>query len=116
MRTYKEGLIISISSIAGLRPISSAGAAYSASKHAMTALTKVVGLEEMYGGIRTTVISPGEVNTAFLDHRSVKVSAEHRLQILQPEDIADVVLFVATLPPHVCISELVIKPTTQVFV
>src|SRR5215211_5057745 len=52
MRTQRDGVIINISSISGLRASTLAGAAYSASKHALNALSKVVGQEEEQNGIR----------------------------------------------------------------
>ena len=115
MRVRKEGMIISISSIAGCRPSDLGGAAYSASKHAMTAFTKTISLEEGRRGIRATVISPGEVDTPLLEVRPVPVSEEHRAQILQSEDVAAAVLFVAKLPPRAHVLELIIKPTAQAF-
>src|SRR5262249_3141888 len=53
MRSQGDGLIINISSISGLRPSALAGAAYSASKHALNALSKVVSQEEEEHGIRS---------------------------------------------------------------
>jgi len=115
MRAQGDGLIINISSISGLRASTLAGAAYSASKHALNALSKVVGQEEEQHGIRSTIISPGDINTPLLDKRPVPVSAEQRAKILQPDDIAAAVLFVATLPAHVSVPELVIKPIGQMY-
>lgn len=115
MRSREEGVIISVSSTAGCRASDLGGAAYSASKHAMTAFTKVLSLEEGPRGIRATVISPGEVDTPLLEVRPAPVSAEHRAQILRPQDVADAVLFVAKLPPRAHVPELIIKPTTQAF-
>ncbi len=115
MRQQRQGLIVTISSIAGLRPSTLAGAAYSAAKHAATALSRVVELEEASNGIRCCVISPGEVDTPILDQRPEPVTAEHRARILQPEDVAAAVLFVAKLPPRASVPELVIKPATQPF-
>lgn len=115
MRARKDGVIISVSSIAGIRPSVLAGAAYSASKHAMTALTKVISLEEKENGIRATAIHPGEINTPILDDRPVQLSAEHKANILQPEDVAAAILFVASLPPRANIPELTIKPTNAAF-
>ncbi|MBV7334908.1 SDR family oxidoreductase [Chloroflexi bacterium TSY] len=115
MRERKDGVIISISSIAGIRASVLAGAAYSASKHAMTALSKVIGLEEGKNGIRATAIHPGEINTPILDDRPVAVSDERKAQILQSEDVAAAALFVATLPPRANIPELTIKPTIDSF-
>ncbi|MCS6862066.1 MAG: SDR family oxidoreductase [Abditibacteriales bacterium] len=113
MRERKDGVIITISSIAGLRAGVLGGAAYNASKHAAAALTKTVGLEEKDNGIRCTVIYPGEVDTPILDDRPEPVSDAHRARILKPDDVAAAALFVAALPPHVNVPELVIKPTTQ---
>jgi NADP-dependent 3-hydroxy acid dehydrogenase YdfG len=116
MRARKDGLIILISSLAGVRPSSLGGAAYSAAKHAANALIKVLSLEEKDNGIRATIIAPGEVNTPLLDERPVKVSEEHKARILQPEDVAAAALFVATLPARAHVPELLIKPVTQTFV
>lgn len=116
MRARRDGLLITISSIAGVRPSVLAGAAYSASKHAVNALMKVISLEEKDNGIRSTFIAPGEINTPILDDRPVPVSDEHKAQILQPEDVAAAVLFVASLPARAHVPELLIKPVTQVFV
>lgn len=115
MRERKDGLIINISSVAGLRASPLGGVAYSASKFAMTALGTCVALEERNNGIRVTNVYPGEVETPILDARPVPVSAEHRARILQPEDIASLILAVAALPPRAHVPDLVIKPTTQEF-
>jgi NADP-dependent 3-hydroxy acid dehydrogenase YdfG len=56
------------------------------------------------------------VDTPILEVRPTPVSAEQRAKILKPEDVAAAVLFVAALPPHVSVPELVIKPTAQVYV
>ncbi|MBT6146363.1 MAG: SDR family oxidoreductase [Gemmatimonadetes bacterium] len=113
MRTQADGVVIAVSSMAGTAPSVLGGVAYSAAKHAMSVLTKMVDLEEANHGIRACVISPGEINTPILDQRPVKVTDEHKARILQPEDIAHAVLFVATLPPRVVIPEMIIKPRGQ---
>jgi NADP-dependent 3-hydroxy acid dehydrogenase YdfG len=115
MRAQHDGVIICISSTSGLRPSSLGGAAYSAAKHALSALTRVVGIEECANGIRACVISPGEIDTPLLEKRPAPVTEEHRARMLQPEDVAAAVLFVATLPPRAAVPELVITPTMQPF-
>jgi len=110
MRERGEGLVISISSLAGNHPSTLAGTAYTASKHALSALTRMIDMEESGNGIRATVISPGEINTPILDQRPVKVSDEHKKKILQTTDIGEAVLYVAAQPPNVCISDMTIKP------
>ncbi len=110
MRERREGLVVSISSLAGNHPSTLAGTAYTASKHAMSALTRMIDMEESGNGIRATVISPGEINTPILDLRPVKVSDEHKRKILQTTDIGEAVLYVASQPSNVCISDMTIKP------
>ncbi len=115
MRKQKDGLIINISSIAGLRGSMKSGPAYSASKHGVMALSHTLNEEEIEYNIRSCAICPGEIDTDMLNQRVVPPTAEHRAKILKPEDIADAVIFVAGLPPRVCIPELIIKPTMQVY-
>jgi NAD(P)-dependent dehydrogenase (short-subunit alcohol dehydrogenase family) len=115
MRERREGLIISISSIAGRRALPVAGPAYCTSKFAVTALGTAVGLEERANGIRITNIYPGEVNTPILDRRPEPVPAEKKAQMVQPADVATCVVMVAKLPPNVAVPELVVVPVYQGF-
>ena len=115
MRERHDGLIVNISSLAGIRASLLGGVGYTASKFGMSALGLTVALEEKDHGIRVTNIYPGEVETPILDHRPAPVSVEHRARILQPEDVAAAVLMVANLPPRAHVPELTIKPTTQAF-
>jgi NADP-dependent 3-hydroxy acid dehydrogenase YdfG len=115
MTTQGGGLIININSIAGKRATKLSGAAYCASKFAMAALSDSVRVEEREHGIRTTSIFPGEVDTPILEHRPEPVPPERRKVILQPEDVAEAVLFVASLPERVSIPELIITPSAQPF-
>jgi NAD(P)-dependent dehydrogenase (short-subunit alcohol dehydrogenase family) len=110
------GLIININSISGLRPTPLGGTAYVASKYGMLGLGLSLGAEEKDSGIRVCNICPGEVNTPILEARPKPLSAEHLRNILQPEDVAQAVLFVATLPAHVNIPELVITPASYAFI
>jgi NADP-dependent 3-hydroxy acid dehydrogenase YdfG len=116
MLARRDGVIINISSVAGKRANPLGGAAYAASKFGMSALGLCLAAEERESGVRVSNIYPGEVNTPILEVRPQPVSEEQRQRILQPEDVAAAVLFVATLPPHVSVPELVIKPTTQLYV
>jgi len=112
----KDGLIINISSVAGIRANPLGGPAYVAAKFGMTGLGICLAAEEKDNGIRVTNIYPGEVDTPILTQRPTPVTEEHRSKILQPEDVAAAVLFVATLPARVSVPELTIKPTAQVFI
>ena len=111
MRTRKDGLIINISSWAGVFHAQMTGAAYNASKHAVVALTETVNMEEAVNGIRACAICPAEVATPILDKRPAPPSAEDRASMLQPEDLGATIRFVAELPPRACINQLIISPT-----
>jgi NAD(P)-dependent dehydrogenase (short-subunit alcohol dehydrogenase family) len=111
-----SGLIVNINSIAGKRATPLGGTAYAASKFGMAALGLGLAAEEKDSGLRVTNIYPGEVDTPILVQRPEPVTEEHRARILQPEDVARAVLFVATLPPRASVPELVIKPTSQLYV
>lgn len=110
-----EGLIINVSSVAGKRATPLGGAAYAASKFGMSALGICLAAEEKDNGIRVTNIYPGEVDTPILVNRPTPVTEAHRQSILKAEDVAAAVLFVAALPAHVSVPELVIKPTAQMY-
>jgi NAD(P)-dependent dehydrogenase (short-subunit alcohol dehydrogenase family) len=115
MRTLGGGLIINISSVAALRPGPLGGAAYSASKAGLNALSATLTLEEAARGIRSTVICPGEIDTPLLDERPEPVPAERRAVALRPDDVAEAIRFVSRLPAGVHIPEMIIKPTVQAY-
>lgn len=115
MRQQKNGLVIQICSISGIRASTLGGAGYSASKFGQAALGICLGREEGMHGIRSSVIYPGEVETPILDARPVPVPAERRSVILQPEDVAAAVRFLVELHPRAHVPELVIKPTVDDF-
>ena len=115
MRRRKDGLIINISSIAGLRTSQLGGVAYTASKFGMSALGKAVSNELGDEGIRVTTVYPGEVNTPLLEQRPNPVSNDHKAAILQPEDVGQLVVAIANLPARAHIPEVVIKPVHQLF-
>ena len=115
MRERKDGVIINVSSVSGKRASPLGGAGYAAAKFGLGALATCLALEEKDTGIRVSTICPGEVNTPILDHRPVAVTDDQRRKMLQPEDIAQAVLFVATMPRHVSIPELIIMPTGAMY-
>lgn len=115
MRSAGKGLIIQIASIAAIRASVLGGAGYSASKFGQSALGLCLGREQRGHGIKSSVIYPGEVNTPILDARPVPVSAERKEAILQPEDVAAAVRFLAELPPRAHVPELVITPAVDEF-
>ena len=110
MRAQGGGLIVNVSSLAGVKPSALAGAAYSASKHGMNALSGVINEEEWPQGIRATALCPGEVNTPILEKRPVPVPPEKRMRMIQPEDVAATIRFLAELHPRSHVPEMVLMP------
>lgn len=111
MRARKDGVIINVSSWAGVFHPKLTGAAYNASKHAVTAMTETINMEECTNGIRACAICPAEVATPIMDRRPVPPSAEDRARMLQAEDLGNTIRFVAEMPAHACINQLIISPT-----
>lgn len=116
MRPRKKGLVILINSVAGRRSVPLGGIGYNASKFGLSGLGMGVAEEEKENGIRVSNIYPGEVNTPILDNRKEPPNQEHRESILQPKDLATVIIQLCQLPDRVHIPELVIKPAKQSFV
>ena len=110
MREKGSGHLIYISSISGLVPDVS-GAAYQAAKRGLLGLAHAIRVEEKENGIRTCVICPGLVETEILEKRPVKPTAEILSKALQPEDVAEVVVSVAKLPPRAVVPEMQLLPT-----
>ena len=111
MRKQQDGLIVNVSSMAGRRVSGIAGTAYTASKHGMNGLSLSVSAEEGGNGIRCTALMPGVVNTDILEKRAVTYSAEERARMVQPEDIAQAVRFLALLPGRSTVPEMLVVPT-----
>ena len=92
------------------------GAAYNASKRALLALTETINLEVAGEGVRATVILPEAVDTPILGQRPGGLPpAEVRAKMLRPEDVAAAIVWVLSLPPHVCVNELQISPISNYY-
>ncbi len=111
MRAQREGLIINVASWAARFDGYVAGVPYYASKHALLSMNATLNIEEGRHGIRACAICPGEVATPILDKRPNPVSAEERAKMLQPEDLAEMVVTVARMHPRACINEVLLNPT-----
>ncbi len=111
MRAQGGGVMIHTSSWAGrwIGPVS--GPAYTAAKHGMVAMSHTLNLEEGMNGIRSCVLCPNEVATPILLNRPVPETPETMARMIQPEDMGNLIVFVARQPPHICINEVLISPT-----
>src|SRR5690349_20462315 len=111
MRKQKDGCIINVASWAGRHVSKMPGPAYTTTKHAVLALTHSFNMDECVNGLRACCLSPGEVATPILKLRPVVPSDEEQAKMLQPEDCGRTIAFVASMPPRVCMNEILISPT-----
>jgi NADP-dependent 3-hydroxy acid dehydrogenase YdfG len=111
MRKQKDGCIINVASWAGRHVSKMPGPAYTTTKHAVLALTHSFNMDECVNGLRACCLSPGEVATPILKLRPVVPSEEEQAKMLQPEDLGRTIAFVASMPPRVCMNEILISPT-----
>ena len=111
MKARGDGLIINLASRAAMYPSLLAGVGYSTSKIGMEALNIVTNEEGNPHGVRACLFNPGAGNTPIMERRPVVPSAEQKAKMIQSEDIASAVVFLAGLPPHVHIDVLSMMPT-----
>ncbi len=115
MRERGSGTVVVISSWAGWRMEPVAGAAYSATKHALPALCETINIEEGPNGIRATCLMPAETNTEVLDTRANPPSVEARAKMLRAADIGEIIGYVASAPAGVCFNQIVMSPVWNNF-
>ncbi len=109
--------IINISSTAA-KTVYKNGNVYCATKFAVDALTQAMRIDLLPYGIKVTAINPGMAETEFSIVRFKGDTDRARsvyqgFQPLRAEDVANVVYFTTTLPPHVCINDLTLSPLNQ---
>ncbi|RXK81398.1 SDR family NAD(P)-dependent oxidoreductase [Filimonas effusa] len=113
----KAGHIINIGSIAG-KEVYPNGNVYCATKHAVDAISKAQRIDLLPHRIKVTAIHPGAADTEFsvVRFKGNQEQADNvytGYQQLVAQDIAAITYYCATLPPHVCINDLVVTPTAQ---
>ena len=107
MAPQRQGAIVNISSLAGKNAFIGGGG-YSATKWALLGFAKTLMLEVREQNIRVVTICPGSVDTTFSS--STKDTARSE-KIIHPQDIADTLVTVLTLPDRTMVSEIDIRPT-----
>jgi NADP-dependent 3-hydroxy acid dehydrogenase YdfG len=111
MRSRGGGMLIQIASMAGKGISFLSGPGYIAAKHGFVALSQAINQENGIHNIRSCCICPGEVATDILKNRPEPVPQEDIERLLQPEDLADMAVFAATMPSRVNITEMLVTPT-----
>jgi NADP-dependent 3-hydroxy acid dehydrogenase YdfG len=116
MIANNSGHIVNISSIAGIEHYPG-GNVYSATKHAVRALSKSLRIDLSGYNIRVSDIAPGSTHTEFSKVRWNDKERSDKFYggftPLTAEDIADTILFCVSRKPHVNVESLVVYPTVQ---
>lgn len=117
MAKRKKGHIINMGSVAG-KDVYEKGNMYCATKFAVDALNRAMRIDLLRHNIKVTGIHPGAAETEFSIVRfkgdvQTAESIYNGLKPLSAEDVAEVIWYTASLPPHVCINDLVITCTRQ---
>jgi NADP-dependent 3-hydroxy acid dehydrogenase YdfG len=112
-----DGHLVNVGSIAGFETYPG-GAGYTASKHALRAVTKTLRQELLGEPVRVTEICPGLVETEFSvvrfgGDRDRAAAVYQGLEPLTPEDVAACILWALERPAHVNIDEIVVRPRDQ---
>jgi NADP-dependent 3-hydroxy acid dehydrogenase YdfG len=102
-----------VASIAAKTPFPGWGA-YSVSKAALVAFSKVLAAEERVNGIRVATVYPGAVNTQLWDSETVQADF-NRAAMLDPDVVARAILQLVSLPAEAVIEEMVIMPSAGAF-
>jgi NADP-dependent 3-hydroxy acid dehydrogenase YdfG len=113
------GDVVNLSSVAGRR--ADAGAAvYNMTKFGVHAFSEALRQEALHAAIRVTTVAPGFVDTELQSHTTnplVRTATERAREqigeVLRAEDIAEAILHAVTRPPHVCVNEVLVRPTRQ---
>ncbi len=117
LRRAPRAHIVNLGSVAGFE-VYPGGVGYTASKHAVRAITRTLRLELLGEPIRVTEIEPGMVDTEFglvrfKGDRARAAAVYEGMQPLTGADVADCIVWAVTRPPHVNVDELVVRPIAQ---
>jgi 3-hydroxy acid dehydrogenase / malonic semialdehyde reductase len=117
MKASGKGHIINIGSTAG-KEVYEKGNVYCASKYAVNAISQSMRIDLLRHGIKVTTVNPGAAETEFSLVRfkgdaELAASVYKGFRPLSGQDVAEVVFYCASLPPHMCINDLVVTSTAQ---
>lgn len=122
MQQQHDGLIISTDSVAG-HVVYPASAVYNGTKFAVRAIMEGLRQEEKGNGIRSTIVSPGAVRTELVNTignpeitkgiSALMAADDDQNLAINPEDVANAVLYAIDQPKHVAISEVIVRPAGQ---
>jgi NADP-dependent 3-hydroxy acid dehydrogenase YdfG len=112
MRRQGQGHILIVASTSGREPYVGEPS-YLASKYGIVGFAHALRMECAEYGVRTTVVEPGTVDTPLTRGPAAVRALLEQMHPLAPEDVARALVFAFQQPPHVVISELVIRPLDE---
>lgn len=119
LRTHGHGTVLNLTSVAGLVSYEGGGG-YNAAKFAEHGMTRALRLEEAEHNVRVIEVMPGLVKTEEFSLRRLGGDAEAAEKVyrgveepLTAEDVADVIRYAVTVPHHVNLDDIVIRPVAQ---
>ncbi len=107
------GTVVTVASLAALRPGGLAGVAYGVAKAGARAMMQALHAELRNRGIRATTIIPAEVDTPILDKRPLVPGEKERSTMMQADDVARAILLCCTMHQRTVLEEIVMSPTFQ---
>jgi NADP-dependent 3-hydroxy acid dehydrogenase YdfG len=113
-----RGAVVQVSSTSG-RTASRGSGVYAATKFGISAFSESLRQEVTERGVRVTVVEPGFVDTELTHHitdaemRATASSMAASMRTLQPDDIANAIVYAITQPHHVAVNEILVRPTDQ---
>lgn len=114
-----RGTLVQTSSTSG-RTASAGSGVYAATKHGVNAFSEALRQEVAGQGVRVVLVEPGMVDTELASHltdpamRALAAQIAGEIRVLDPQDVADAVLFAVSRPAHVSVNEILLRPTAQV--
>jgi NADP-dependent 3-hydroxy acid dehydrogenase YdfG len=108
--------VVTISSVAGRKIASPKVNVYAATKHAVNAFSEALRQELTGHHVRVGLVEPGLVRSEMTEHNGAAEDAEEHLELglMEPEDIADAVVYMVTRPRRTAVNEMLVRPTEQV--
>ena len=119
MNEQGGGHIVNVSSTAG-RHAYAGSAVYNMTKWGVTGFSEALRQEALHVNVRVTCVEPGYVDTELQGHNTnpMVVEAAEKMKeqigkVLEAEDIAQAILYAVSQPEHVCVNEVLVRPTKQ---
>ena len=119
LRDGGGGDIVNVSSVAGRNASAGAGV-YNLTKFGVTAFSEALRQEALHANIRVSCVEPGFVETELQGHNrnpvvveAMKKARDQIGKVLEPQDIANAILYVVSQPAHVSLNEVLVRPTGQ---